>query len=153
MNPEDFLQLTQQMVENMAGMRDRAVFVGLPAEEVGGAVYRNGMTVLGIGAVHEYGNERTPQRSFLRVPFAKKRDEINDVIAEQFESVTLGRLDTDTGLGRVGAFCTNVSKGAFVSLGYGDWEPITSETAERKGSTGTLIDTSTLRSSISWVIR
>ena len=85
MNPEDFLQLTQQMVENMAGMRDRAVFVGLPAEEVGGAVYRNGMTVLGIGAVHEYGNERTPQRSFLRVPFAKKRDEINDVIAEQFE--------------------------------------------------------------------
>jgi hypothetical protein len=152
MTPAEFLKHTKQMAEQLEAMKRRAVFVGLPAEKVGGRVYGDGMTVLQIGAIHEYGMGPNPVRSFLRVPFATKRKEINEAIAKQFEAVSNGR-DVEQGLGLVGVACAQISKGAFTSLGYGDWEPIKAETAARKGSSQTLIDTGILRSSVTWVIR
>lgn len=93
-----------------------------------------------------------PKRSFLREPFGVKRKELNKAIAKQFEAVAGGR-DPDIALGRIGVLAANVSKGAFTSLGYGSWTPIQSETARRKGSSQTLIDTGILRGSITWVVR
>ena len=153
MTPDKFLQHTTRMVSAMEDMKNKAVFVGLPAEKVGGKVYGGGRTVLQVGATHEYGAGAIPSRSFLRVPFKTKRNDINELIAAQFQAVTNGSYNSETGLGRIGIACTNISKGAFVSLGYGDWEPITAKTKARKGSSQTLIDTGILRSSINWVVR
>ena len=152
MNPKAFLQHTEQMAKRMIEMREKAVFVGLPKEKVGGQVYGDGMTVLRIGAIHEYGAGDNPQRSFLRVPFRTKRTELNKSIAKQFEAVSNGQK-TDIGLGRIGAIATNISKGAFGSSGYGEWTDITPETKRRKGSSQPLIDTGILKGSINWVIR
>ena len=152
LNPQQMLAYTTDMAERLAEARTKAVFVGLPNEKVGGAVYGNGMTIFQIGATHEYGGGNNPVRSFLRVPFATKRDEINRGILQQFKAIQDGRK-VDVALGRVGVQAANISKGAFVSLGYGEWEPITDETKRRKGSRQTLIDTGTLRSSIAWVVR
>lgn len=155
LTPAQMLAYTTNMAEQLSQMKQKAVFVGLPAEKVGGKVYGDGMTILQIGAIHEYGapQQGTPERSFLRVPFRTKAAQINRVIAQQFEAVASGKRDVDTGLGRIGVIATNISKGSFVSLGYGTWKPITTETARRKGSSQTLIDTGVLRSSISHVIR
>jgi len=44
-------------------------------------------------------------------------------------------------------------KGAFLTRGYGEWLDITDATKEAKGSSQVLIDTGTLRNSISYVVR
>jgi len=93
-----------------------------------------------------------PQRSFLRVPFATKRKEMNAVTTKQFVAVVKG-LKVDAALGRMGVAATNISKGAFTTQGYGAWPGISADTARRKGSTQTMIDKGILRSSITWVIR
>ena len=153
--PAAMLAYTTEMADRLVQIKKKAVFVGLPNEKVGGKVYGDGMTVLRVGAIHEYGvpSRDIPQRSFLRAPFRIKRKELNEAVAKQFEAVLTGRRDVDVGLGRVGAVATNISKGAFTSLGYGEWTPINAETKRRKGSNQTLIDTGVLRNSISSVVR
>jgi hypothetical protein len=148
------LKRTTDFAAALDAAKKKSVFVGLPKDKVGGKIYGDGRTIISNGAVHEYGapQQGLPQRSFLRVPFATKRNDLNKAIAKQFEAVASGR-DPDVALGRIGALATNVSKGAFTSLGYGTWTPITSETKRRKGSGQTLIDTGTLRSSITWAVR
>lgn len=155
MTPQETLQYTEKMIAQLEELKRKAVFVGLPKEKVGGKVYGDGMTIIRNGAIHEYGVDKVgiPQRSFLRVPFRTKRKEVNQFIAKQFEAVSNGDISPDVGLGRIGVMTTNISKGAFTSLGYGEWQPITAETIRRKGSSQTLIDTGILRSSITWVVR
>lgn len=155
LTPAAMLAYTTAMADTLDQIKKKAVFVGLPNEKVGSKVYGDGMTVLRIGAIHEYGvpHRGIPQRSFLRAPFRIKRKELNDATAKQFEAVLTGKRDVDVGLGRVGLIATNISKGAFTSLGYGEWTPITEETARRKGSTRTLVDVGLLKGSISSVIR
>lgn len=152
MKPADALNRTKRMAASMRKLRGARVAVGLPVENVGGKVYGDGRSIIAVGATHEFGAGPIPQRSFLRVPFQTKRKTLNKQIAQQFSAVS-GGLDPDVGLGRIGATAVNVSKGAFTSLGYGDWDPIDPATAAAKGSSQTLIDTGILRGSISWVIR
>ena len=155
LTPAAMLAYTTGMADRLDQIKKKAVFVGLPSEKVGGKVYGDGMTILRIGAIHEYGvpHRGIPQRSFLRAPFRIKRKELNEATAKQFEAVLTGKRDVDVGLGRVGIVAADISKGAFTSLGYGEWTPITDETKRRKGSSQTLIDTGVLRSSISSVVR
>lgn len=152
--PAQMLKRTTDYAASLEAAKKRAVFVGLPKDKVGGKVYGDGRTIIANGATHEYGapQQGIPQRSFLRVPFLTKRKELNKAIAKQFEAVADGR-DPDVALGRIGVLATNVSKGAFTSLGYGTWNPIQPETAAAKGSSQTLIDTGVLRGSITWVVR
>lgn len=153
MKPADFLAKTKQMEQRLRDLKSKAVFVGLPAEKAGGKVYGDGMTILQVGAIHEYGMGNNPRRSFLREPFSIKRDELNKVIAAQFEKVTGGGQSVARGLGLIGVAATNISKGAFGSQGYGTWPDIKPATKREKGSSGVLIDTRVLGGSITWVTR
>jgi hypothetical protein len=153
MTPDKFLEHTTAMAANLHSMTQKAAFVGLPKEKVGGKVYGDGMTVFRIGAIHEFGFGVIPQRSFLRTPFATKRKEMNKAITQQFVAVANGERKPLVGLGRIGATAINISKGAFTSKGYGQWPDITAETKRRKGSSQALVDTGILKGSISYVIR
>lgn len=189
MTPEETLKRVERFAATLKEANRKAVFVGLPSEKVGSKIYGNGMTVLRIGAIHEFGASfmhpggtrftfgpggkprfvsnsfvgpvagvtkphqiTIPQRSFLRVPFRIKAKEMNAMTVKQFAALFDGR-PVDTALGRIGATAVNISKGAFTTLGYGDWQAITPETARRKGSSQTMIDSGILRGSITWVIR
>lgn len=94
-----------------------------------------------------------PQRSFLRVPFATKKAEIADAIAGQFKAVAEKGRKAEVALGRVGIVAENISRKAFTTRGYGMWPDIAAATKARKGSGQTLIDTGTLRGSITSVVR
>ena len=190
LTPAAMLVYTTGMADRLGQIKKKAVFVGLPSEKMGGKVYGDGMTILRVGAIHEYGasfthpggtpyvigsdgkahfvsknftgpvrgvtkphNITIPQRSFLRAPFRIKRKEMNEATAKQFEAVLTGKRDVDVGLGRVGVVATTISKGAFASLGYGEWKPITASTKRRKGSSRTLTDTGILKGSITHVVR
>jgi len=152
MKPQEFLRKTTAMAKQLKDIRRKAVFVGLPSERVGGKVYGDGNSIIQIGAIHEFGGGNTPRRSFLREPFRIHKGPLNIAIAKEFEAIAEGR-DVDVALGRIGAVATNISKGAFTSLGYGTWDEITIRTMRRKGSSQTLIDTGLLRGSLTWVIR
>ena len=127
------------------------VKVGLPKEKSSSKIYDDGMTVIEVGAAHEYG-AGVPRRSFLRTPFAIKKNEINRVIDSQFIKLLDGKTNADTALGLLGVTATNISRGAFTSKGYGTWMDISQETKDAKGSDQVLIDSGILRASITWSI-
>lgn len=153
MTPDAALKHTKSLAARLTDLKRMAVFVGLPRERIGGAIYGDGQTVLSVGAGHEYGIGDLPQRSFLRTPFSIKKIEMNKAIAEQFIAVSAGRIATRSGLNRIGAIATNISKAAFTSKGYGAWADISAGTKARKKSSQVLIDTGILRSSVQYVVR
>ncbi|MAB53530.1 MAG: hypothetical protein CMG80_17575 [Marinobacter sp.] len=153
MTPEQMLKKTTGYADAIHEVRSKHVAVGLPSEKVGSKIYGDGMTVLQVGAVHEYGAGDVPRRSFLRTPFAIKKKELNEAIAAQFRQVFEGGGGVARALGRIGLIAVNISKGAFVSRGYGTWPDISQETKDAKGSTQVLIDKGILRGSITFAVR
>jgi len=152
MTPEQMLKNTDAYRANLEKAKRGHVAVGLPAEEVGGQVYGDGQTVAQVGAQHEYG-AGVPRRSFLRTPFTAKKDELSTAIAKQFEDVFKSGKSAEQALGLIGTVAVNISKGAFTTRGYGEWTDISQATKEAKGSSQVLIDTGTLRNSITYVVR
>lgn len=153
LSPQEMLKRTADYAKNLDKARRSHVAVGLPSEEVGGAIYGDGMSVIQVGAIHEYGAGNNPRRSFLRVPFATKKDEITAAIAQQFEDVFKRGKAAEKALGLIGLQAAQISKGAFTTRGYGVWPDIQQATKDAKGSSQTLIDTGTLRNSITYVVR
>ncbi len=141
------------MAANIAKARRSSVAVGLPAENVGGKVYGDGMTVIRVGTIHEYGAGNNPRRSFLRVPFKANKDQMDAAIAKQFKAVFEDGRKAERALGLIGTEAVNISKGAFTSRGYGAWPDISQATKDAKGSSQVLIDKGILRGSISYIVR
>lgn len=147
------LQDTINLEKQLRLAKRASVDVGLISDKVGGQVYGDGQTVLQIGAIHEFGTEDIPQRSFLRVPFQMKRKEMSEFIRGEFSKIASGKRTTAKAMGRIGAKATNIVKGAFTTKGYGTWPDITPATKQAKGSSQPLIDTGTLRNSITWKVK
>ena len=152
LTPQQMMANTTAYLKNLEKAKSGFVAVGLPAEEVGGTIYGDGQTVATVGARHEYG-VGVPRRSFLRVPFTTKKDDLAQAIATQFADVFERGKSAEQALGIIGTIAVNISKGAFTSRGYGEWPDITQATKDAKGSSQVLIDTGTLRNSITYVVR
>jgi hypothetical protein len=152
LSPEQMVKHTQQMADNIRTARSAVVAVGLPAEKVGGQVYGSGMTVVQVGAQHEYG-AGVPRRSFLRVPFQVQKKQMDETTIAQFRSVFEQGQNAKRAMGLIGTQAVNIVKGAFTSRGYGSWPDISPSTKDAKGSSQVLIDTGTLRNSITYIVR
>lgn len=158
MTPQETLRLVEAQLSNMEKAKTMAVKVGLPAgESATSKAYTNdgegpAPTVLEVGIWHEYGTQRVAQRSFLRGPLNAKSGELEKVLEQQFNLVLEKGMEVEKALGRVGLAARNISVGAFRTKGYGVWKDISQATKEAKGSSGILIDTGLLRSSITWVV-
>jgi len=152
LTPQQMAAHTKQMASNIRVARNAVVAVGLPAEKVGGQIYGGGTTVIEVGVSHEYG-AGVPRRSFLRVPFRVKKDQMDQATVDQFKAVFEQGQDAKRAMGLIGMQAVNIVKGAFTSRGYGAWPDISGATKESKGSSQVLIDTGTLRNSITYVVR
>lgn len=146
------LDMLKKASENLNKAKRKTVAVGLPKESSAGQIYGNGISVVTVGAWHEFGLGFNPVRSFLRMPFAEKKDEIDDVTVAQFKQLFQGK-DVEKALGIIGAKARNISLQAFRTGGFGKWADNDPYTVKRKGSSKPLIDTGTLRNAITWVIR
>lgn len=149
MKPEAFLRRSKDIEREIKKALKSSVDVGIVNGNYGQEIY-DGLTVVEVGACHEYGVGDLPQRSFLRMPFELKQSELTRYIANQFKRLESGRTDTRTALGRVGVMARNISVGAFDNGGYGQWPDISQMTKDAKGSASILIDIGTLRNSITW---
>lgn len=146
---KDNQKTLQQYEKELKEARKKAVYVGLPKDKVS-ETYDDGISVIQVGAIHEFGMGRNPERSFLRVPFSQNEKIINAFINKQFSLIFNGEADTVQSLNKIGILARNISVDAFTN---NDWKENSPATIERKGSSRPLIDTGNLRQSITWVVR
>ena len=152
MNPSDFLQETESMLRKMNDIRNKHVAVGILSNSATSRVYDNGMTAVKVGAVHELGLGRSPQRSFLKMPQELKKEPLKAYINLQLSKVLAG--DTvSTGLGKIGIYAVNLSVDAFDSEGFGRWPALSAETIQNKGSSKILTDRGILKNSVTYEVR
>lgn len=152
MTPESTMKQLTEYHKNLEQAKKKSVFVGLPKGKTGSKAYRSGSSVIEVGAAHEYGvSGKLPRRSFLRVPFAVKRKELDAEIKRQFKLVLEGQ-DSMKALNLIGIKAQGISQEAFTTRGYGNWPDIKESTKAAKGSSQVLIDQGILRSSITWVV-
>ncbi len=154
--PEKTKELMDNYLKELERAVDASVKVGLPSDKVGGEVYGDGVTIMQIGAQHEYGTEKMPSRSFLRMPFDLKRDEINSFIGLQFKAVLEGKRSSNDAMELVGVKAVNISRTAFRNNGYGQWAPLAESTKFIKaeaGKTTPLVWSGILRNAITWSIK
>lgn len=151
MKPTDTLKTMEDYRKKLNDALRLVVKVGLP-EGTGPGVYPGGQTVIEVGAIHEFGIG-VPRRSWLRMPMERHRRELAKFIGKQFDLVTGQNVDAKKALGLVGAKARNYSTEAFRTNGYGLWPPLAPSTVKskkRRGKQTPLIDTGTLRQSITW---
>lgn len=153
MRPEDTLKKTEAYLANLEQAKKLVVAVGLPKGKATSAIYGGGMNVVEVGSVHEYGAGNVPQRSFLRVPFKVKADKIRKSLIILFRGIAEKGADAEGQLEKAGVVFQNISKEAFETMGFGTWKDIKQSTKTKKGSSATLVDTGTLRNSITYEVR
>jgi hypothetical protein len=115
--------------------------------EADGARADGDLTVLEVATYNEFGTENVPERSFLRAWFDANEPAISEILRKQLGLVVAGKLTSEQALARVGAWCVGQIQ---QRIADGIDPANAPATIAAKGSSTPLIDTGTLRSSISY---
>ena len=150
LTPEELQKKIQAQINNIEKLKTMSVKVGIISS--GSGVYENGENVVDVGIKHEYGTKDIPRRSFLRTPFFIKKNELSKFINKQFNKVIDQGMPAETALELIGVKAQSISQEAFANNGYGQWQSLSPKTIEKKGSSQPLIDTGTLRNSITYQV-
>lgn len=136
--------LLKSVVE-MNTARARVGVLGGKAEEE----HRGGdVTNAELAAIHEFGTEDIPERSFLRATFYGTRNaELRALTARLCKLVLEGKMNVKRAIGIIGAWGARAVKAEIVA---GIDPPLQEATIERKGSSTPLIDTGQLLGAITW---
>lgn len=104
-----------------------------------------------IAAIHEFGKPEIgiPERSFLRGGIQRGRPRFSRLNAANLRCVVLGSKSVDESLEQLGVVAAGEVKREFTA---GTFEPNKPATIARKGSSRPLIDTGSLRQSITYVL-
>jgi len=144
------LRAFQTKLEAAKKMR---VKVGLPSgKTIATHVYDGGQSVFEIGAKHEFGIG-VPRRSWLRNSVEANRPAIIKTIHAQFDLAKGAGAPVDKAMDTIGITVRNFCVRAFRTNGFDSWAPLSPATMAEKAARGkstTLIDTGTLRQSITW---
>ena len=147
MIPND-LTLLREITKQIKIAKKTSVKIGLGAD-VGH--YSDGTSILEVGQKHEFGLG-VPRRSFIRMPIEKEKDKINNALQSGYRNILQGQ-SAILQLNRLGLLAQNISKTSFKNQGYGQWQDISQQTKDAKGSSKILQDTGRLAQSITfWVV-
>jgi len=150
--PEETASQVFEFMNNLETALGSTVKVGIQSSSI--HTYEDGDTVTEVGAQNEFGVPGSiPRRSFLRMPFAVKKKELDKFIQKMFKKVAEEGLDAKTALGLIGTKAQQIVQDAFTTKGYGNWPENSPQTIEEKGSSQPLIDTGALRSSITYEVK
>jgi hypothetical protein len=139
----------RDLMRRVQQARGAAVSVGITSESGEKAHDEaEGMTVLDIGAIHEFGIG-VPERSFIRGWFDAFRDQARKLIKAAMEAVVAGKLTKAQALDMVGVRLQGECQKNMTTAPF---EPLKRATILRKGSSKPLIDTGQLRSSITYKV-
>lgn len=120
------------------------VDIGILGEKGGNR--KDGITLAGIGAVHEFGSldGSIPKRSHIVLPLAHKKDSIEKT-AEKSMKQNLASANVDKIFSDIGIAGEAAIQEAFETGGFGQWQALEPATIEAKGSDSILIDIGELR--------
>lgn len=115
----------------------------------GGAIRNTNQPLAVVAAVHEFGLNKMPQRSFLRAAYDENKATINKMIDNVADGVVTG-MSAGTAINQLGNVIQGMVQRKIVN---GPFKPNAPSTIKRKGSARPLIDTGRLRQSIRYVIQ
>lgn len=146
----DFSKL-EKLIENLEG--DYYVDIGILGEN--NKSVEGGLTLAGIGAVHEFGTDRAgrgnktviPERSFIRMPLETGQTDIENAVEPKLQKL-LADGDIEGIFKLIGIAGEARIQEAFETAGFGEWDPNAESTIRQKGSDSPLIDQGPLRQSI-----
>jgi phage gpG-like protein len=146
----DFSAL-EKLVEGLSGKH--FVDIGILGES--NQTTEGGLTLAGLGAVHEFGTDRAgrgnktviPERSFIRMPLEIGADDIEKYVGKNYQkNIETGNIKgifKDIGIAGEAKI-----QEAFETGGFGEWDDITEETKKRKKSDTILVDQADLKKAI-----
>jgi hypothetical protein len=121
---------------------DKSVLVGIRGDA--GQHDEAGISLAQLGAIHEFGNDRVDERSFLRTGVEDARVDMIGIASSR-----LAKDGADKTLGLIGITAQNAVQNKIVSLRT----PGNAESTKRaKGSSNPLVDTGQLLGSITFVV-
>lgn len=140
----DFQLAQQELRRELDKMRGNN-FVTVGIHEDAGNVEDGSMTQAQNGALQNYGNDRIPARPWLIPGVQSATQDIIDVIADGLE----GGLTPDQTLDQIGAVAAGATQQYITDL---QTPPNAPSTIEKKGSSNPLIDTGSMRASVTWKV-
>ena len=147
MKPAKVLKRTVNYLKNFKELRTTVIKVGLPKEKATGKAYgEGGLSVIEVGAIHEYGTEHIPRRSWLRIPLSREYKDIDKMRTKLMQRIQDGSLTVDKAAILFGLQLEKICKNDISSEGNGTW-PKSNRAVKQDGTT--LYGTGTLRKSIS----
>jgi phage gpG-like protein len=96
--PEQALRELER-IGRLFGRGPNGVKVGLPQ---GSNDYPDGTSVIMVGAVHEFGTSKVPERSFLRSTVIEKKRDYKTMFRKLTFKIIKGDIDSRTALGLIG---------------------------------------------------
>lgn len=114
----------------------------------GGGRVDGKVTNADIGAKHEFGDEKTPRRSWLQMPIAEKMSEKLDnsgVLSEAGLKRVMNEMKLDIWMRQIGILGEQCILEAFDTGGFGQWKP---SDMSMKTNWQTLVETGQLRRSV-----
>lgn len=136
----------KQLIEQLKSVKEKAVYVGFPAEfdeKVEGAENFN---LASLAAVLEFGNDHIPSRPFLRQTLEENQEKYTALFVQWFDQgVPITQIYERLAIMAQGDVQLNIVRG--------NWTVNAPSTIKRKKSSKPLIDTGKMRQSVRGVVK
>ncbi len=138
-----------ELVKKIEGMDRLAILVGVFEREGAQPHGDDAFTVLDVAAVHEFGTDTVPQRSFIRAWFDENIEKAREALRRLMVQALQGKLTPEQCIERFGLWVQGeIQK----RMAQGIPPPLAESTIEQKGSSVPLIDTGQMRSSVTFKV-
>ncbi|WP_233119260.1 hypothetical protein [Aggregatibacter actinomycetemcomitans] len=136
----------KQLIEQMKSLKEKAVYVGFPAEFDEKVKGSENFNLASLAAVLEFGNEHIPARPFLRQTLEENQEKYTALFIQWFDQgVPAAQIYERLSVMAQGDVQMNIVKG--------EWVANAKSTIKRKKSSKPLIDTGKMRQSVRGIVK
>ncbi len=137
------------MIDRLDACRKLGSKVGYPTAE-SGETYEDGMTVLDVAVIHEFGAPKAniPQRAHVRAAYDEDLENLARMAKNEMGLIVDGKSTPEESITRLGEYHAGVIKN---KIRTGPFVPLKPQTVRRKGSSAPLIDTGQMINSVTHV--
>ncbi|WP_109078473.1 hypothetical protein [Aggregatibacter kilianii] len=136
----------KQLIEQMKSLKEKAVYVGFPAEFDEKVKGSKNFNLASLAAVLEFGNEHIPSRPFLRQTLEENQGKYTALFIQWFDQgVPAAQIYERLAVMAQGDVQMNIVKG--------EWVANAKSTIRRKKSSKPLIDTGKMRQAVKGIVK
>ena len=140
------LAQAKALIERLRVDKDKAVYVGFPAEFDKPVEGAENFNLASLAAVLEFGNEHIPSRPFLRQTLEENQEKYTELFVQWFDQgVPITQIYERLAIMAQGDVQLNIVRG--------NWTVNAPSTIKRKKSSKPLIDTGKMRQSVRGIVK